>query len=447
MKATFQQGRAVEEPWIASTATTRPSPPDDKARQMRHRPTLSHRFTPFTIIMTLGLFACAQDDAAAPAGAVPRYALGAPEAVSGDFGSVNDTRVRPDGSLLVADGTGGELVLVDLDLGTRTVVGGRGEGPGEYQAPTRIWALPGDSTLLLDIGNNRLTVLTPDLSFGATRPMFEMNPDGGILLLNPRAIDGAGRLYTTNGFSMNLGPGAGNGSGSDSIPVVRATLDDLTGDTVARLASRSTSRVEMRSNRGDGMVTMQRTPYSPSDSWGVAPDGSVVVARATGYQLEWISSDGSVRSGTPVAWDAVPVGQAEKEAWVREQGSRSVQTATFVRGGGGASPGSGIGGAAARGMTFGGGSDDVDDYEWPEALPPFTGDIRIDPLGRAWLRRHQPVGAPFLYDIFTSDAEHAGTVELAEGRTVIGFGDGVVYATFRDEVDLVYIERYRLPAM
>jgi hypothetical protein len=404
---------------------------------------------PFASVMTLGLFACAQDHAGAPAGALPRFELGEPEAVSGDFASVNGIRTRPDGSLLVADATGGELVLLDLDLGTRTVVGSRGEGPGEYQAPSRIWALPGDSTLLLDIGNNRLTVLTPDLSFGATRPMFEMDPERGIVLLNPQAIDGAGRMYSTTGFSINLGsPNAAGGSGSDSLPVLRTTLDDLTPDTVARLRPRTTAQVEMRSNQGDRMVTMQRTPYSPTDSWGVAPDGSVVVARAADYRLEWISPDGSVRGGAPVTWDAVPVGQAEKEAWVREQSGRSVQTATFVTGGGGgASPGSGMAAAAARSMSFGGGSEDVDDYEWPEALPPFTGSILIDPEGRAWLRRHQPVGTPFLYDVFTADAEHAGTVEIAEGHTVRGFGNGVVYATFRDEVDLVYIERYRLPDM
>ena len=401
------------------------------------------------LILTLGSSACAQGDGAAPAGAVPRYVLGEPEAVSGDFGSVNGIRVRPDGSLLVADGTGRELVVVHLDLGIRTVVGGRGEGPGEYQAPTGIWPLPGDSTLLLDIGNNRLTVLTPDLSFGATRPMFEMDPEGGVLFLYPRATDGAGRMYTTNGFSMNVArPGAGGGSDSDSIPVVRATLGDLTPDTVTRLAPESTSRVEMRGGQGDRMVTMRQVPYSPSDSWGVGPDGSVVVARAADYRLAWTSVDGSVRSGTPVAWEAVPVGQAEKEAWVRERSGRPVQTATFLTGGrGGASPSRGIGGAAARTMTFGAGSDDVDDYEWPETLPPFTGSILIDPDGRAWLRRHQPAGAPFLYDIFTPDAEHAGVVEMAAGRTVVGFGDGVLFATFSDEVDLVYIERYRLPEM
>ncbi|MDE0073376.1 MAG: hypothetical protein OXU32_05255 [Gammaproteobacteria bacterium] len=414
---------------------------------MRNRTARSHRFTPLAFIMALGLFGCAQDDAAAPAGAVTRYELGEPEAVSGDFGSVDDIRVRRDGSLLVADRTSGELVLLDPELGTRTVVGSRGEGPGEYQAPSGIWPLPGDSTLLLDVSNNRLTVLTPDLSFGATRPMFEVDPDGGILLLNPQVIDDSGRIYTTNGFSMNLaGRGSGDGSGTDSVPVVRATLDDLTPDTVARLAPpESTSRMEMRSSQGNRMVTMQQTPYSPSDSWGVAPDGSVAIARAADYRLEWISSDGSVRSGAPVAWEAVPAGQAEKEAWVRQQNTRSVQMATFATGGGGGA--SSMAGAAARTMTLAGASDDVDDYEWPETLPAFTGSILIDPEGRAWLRRHQPVGAPFLYDIFTPDAEHAGTVEIAEGHTVMGFGDGVVYATFRDEVDLVYIARYRLPEM
>lgn len=416
---------------------------------MRNRTAVSHRSAPFALIMALGLSGCAEDDAAAPAGEVPGYELGEPEAVSADFGSVDDIRVLRDGSLLVADRTSGELVLLDLDREMRTVVGGRGEGPGEYQSPSGIWPLAGDSTLLLDVANNRLTVLTPDLSFGATRPMLEIDPAGGVLVLNPQATDDSGRMYTTNGFSMNLpGTGAGGGSGSDSIPVVRATLDDLSPDTVATLAPRSTSRIETRSNQGNRMVTMQQTPYSASDSWGVAPDGSVVVARAADYRLEWISSDGSVRSGAPVAWEAVPVGQAEKEAWVRRQSSRTVQTATFVTGGGGgASPGAEMAGAAARTMTLGGASEDVDDYEWPETLPPFTGSILIDPEGRAWLRRHQPVGAPFLYDVFTPDAEHSGTVEIAEGHTVMGFDDGVVYATFRDEVDLVYIARYRLPEM
>ncbi len=398
---------------------------------------------PFAFAAVLAAAGCARADDGTPVGTVPRYALGEPEAVSGDFGSVNGIRARPDGSLLVADMTGMELVLLDADLTTRTEVGSRGAGPGEYETPTGIWPLPGDSTLLLDMGNNRLTVLAPDLSFGATRPVVEVDPETGIQLLVPRGIDGAGHIYVEElgfSFAANLGGGGAHGGPNpDSTPVVRKTLDGPTVDTVARLAPRSSSHVETRG----GTISLQRAPYPSSDSWGVAPDGSVVVARAANYRLEWHFADGSVRIGAPVVWDPVPVGRAEKEAWVEGRSRSFTQTTmAFVNGsGGGALPG----GVSSEGISLE--VEDVDDSEWPEALPAFAGDILIDPEGRAWLRRHRPVGAPSLYDVFTPDAEHAGTVETAAGRTVVGFGDGVVYASFNDEFDLAYIERYRLPKM
>lgn len=413
---------------------------------MRNRTVRIGSLRVLVAINTIGVCACAPDDGAAPSGDVPGYVLDEPEVVSGEFGSVNGIRVRADGSLLVADRISGELVLADLDAGTREVVGSRGEGPGEYQTPSGLWPLPGDSTLLLDFGNNRLTVLSPDLSFGVTRPMLEMDPEGGIRLLTPQAIDGAGRIYTRQqSISTNISAmRGGSGAASDSTEILRTALSDLTTDTVARLTPRPQARVEMRSGADNMMMMMRRTPYSPSDSWGVEPDGSVVVARASDYHLEKIGPDGSVRSGAPVDHDPVPVGQAEKEEWVAGVSSPSVGTSIqLVRGPGSVS--SGISSGGSRNLTMGAGSEDVDDYDWPENLPAFTGSILVDPEGRAWLRRHQPAGAPHLYDIFTPDAEHTGTVEIANGHSVIGFGNGVVYATFKNEVDLVYIERYRLP--
>lgn len=397
-------------------------------------------------IATVGSAGCAPD-AAAPSGAVPRYVLDEPEVVSGEFGSVNGVVERTDGTLLVADRISRELVLADLDAGTRTVVGSRGEGPEEYQRPGGLWSLPGDSALLVDNGNNRLTILRPDLSFGATRPMMEADPDGGITFLNPRAVDGAGRIYTTGSVRMGIGAGGGSSApGLDSSAVVQTELSDLSADTVARLAPRPESSFESQTGSGGNlMLTMRQTPYTPSDSWGVAPDGSVAVARASDYHLDWIAADGSVRSGSPVVYDPVPVGQAEKEAWVAGENRPSVAGTFLMTGGGSLSPGAGTSGP--RNLTISTGGENIDDYDWPETLPAFTGRIRIDSVGRVWLRRYQPIGAPFLYDIFTPDAEHAATVEMAEGRTVIGFGDGVVYATFKDEVDLVYIARYRLPGM
>ena len=55
------------------------------------------------------------------------------------------------------------LFVVDMDAGTRAQVGAEGQGPEEYRQPDAVWPLPGDSTLLVDLGNGRLVVLGPDL--------------------------------------------------------------------------------------------------------------------------------------------------------------------------------------------------------------------------------------------------------------------------------------------
>ena len=103
-------------------------------------------------------------------------------------------RELPDGRVLVADPLGGELYAVDMDAGTRTVVGRRGQGPGEYQQPDAVWPLPGDSTLLVDLGNGRLATLGPDLAFGPTRPIAQgdFQPGTPPMIALPQGVDGRG---------------------------------------------------------------------------------------------------------------------------------------------------------------------------------------------------------------------------------------------------------------
>jgi hypothetical protein len=159
------------------------------------------------------------------------------------------------------------------------------------------------------------------------------------------------------------------------------------------------------------------------------------VARSGDYHLDWIGPDGSVVSGSPVAYRPVPVRQADKEAWVTrsggglrigmtvENGRTSVR---FSRGGGGAA------------------SPDVDDFEWPERKPPFaaTG-VWVTPEGDAWVERSVSAREPARFDVFGPDAELKGWVTLPEGRTLVGLGRGVVYLVRTDEFDLQWLERYR----
>jgi hypothetical protein len=103
------------------------------------------------------------------------------------------------------------------------------------------------------------------------------------------------------------------------------------------------------------------------------------------------------------------------------------------------------GGAAGGGVSFG---DRPARRPPPGELPdrfPFANsrDVWVDREGRGWVGRyeHQSEKRP-LYDVFDETGRRVARVRLPEGRQVVGFGRGVLYAVRVDEVDLQWLERY-----
>ena len=365
--------------------------------------------------------------------------LGRPTAVfPEDFGSIQTVRELPDGRILVADPLAKELYLVDMGAGRRTVIGRQGQGPQEYRQPDAVWPLPGDSTLLVDLGNGRLVSLGPSFEFGPTSPISvgEPRPGSPLLLALPQGVDGQGRVY-----ARGMGAGLGGGPLSDSADILRIDRRSRAAQPVAKFKLQGRTQATS-GGANDRRVAITPVPLSPEDAWGVAPDGSVVIARAADYHLEWISPTGAVTRGPPTPFAAVRIGTAEKEEYITENGRAGggiaisiemrdgVAAMNFARGGAGAGP------------------REIDQYNWPDRKPPFyQGRIPIDPSGRAWVRRHVRAGAPSTYDVFDRRGVRVGTVTLASGKRVIGFGRNAVYVVAYDEVDLNYLERYALPAL
>ncbi|MCY3598374.1 MAG: hypothetical protein OXN85_00155 [Gemmatimonadetes bacterium] len=79
------------------------------------------------------------------------------------FGSIIDVLATPSG-YFVADGLDPRIVLLDRNLDPLRIVGGEGEGPGEYKFPSRL-VRAGDRILVLDGGNDRVTYLTLEGGF------------------------------------------------------------------------------------------------------------------------------------------------------------------------------------------------------------------------------------------------------------------------------------------
>ena len=362
--------------------------------------------------------------------------LDAPEAVYEEaFSVVSTVRELADGRVLVADALGQVLVHLDLDAGAADTLGSVGEGPDEYRQPDAVWPLPGGRTLLVDLGNGRLTELSPELEFGNTRPyaVGDIGPGRDLVLAIPQAVDDAGRLYFRSFGRME------GGMASDSAYILRLDLGAEVVDSVGRIKLPGTT-TRTTGGRNNQNTQVSPIPLSASDAWGVAPDGRVVIARSDDYHVDWIGAGAVVTSGPPVPYEPVGIGRAEKEEWAhtRSETGGGMGIAVTV-----------VNNAMTMTASRGGVSDDDDDldgYEWPAAKPPFYGrPIPVDPGGRAWVRRHRDAGDAPVYDVFGAAATRDMVVELLPERRVVGFGEGKVYVVRMDEYGLQYLERYALP--
>jgi hypothetical protein len=379
------------------------------------------------LFLSLGLLATAALPLAAQA---PRALdLGQPTARHADpFGLIGGLRERQDGSVLIADPTDGVLRQLDRSLQRATVIGRTGSGPGEYQQPDAVWALPNDSTLLVDLGNNRLVRIGPDNGFGTYRPIMAESQGGRPELMLVNGVDARGQLY----FRGMPGPGAR----SDSLPVQRATTDGSGARTVAMLKGPET-KTSTSGGSNDRSQNTQQIPLSPADGWAVSRSGLLFVVRAGDYHVEVITPTGAVVRGTPVGYQPVPITEPEKAEYLvesRRQGGLSIGVEnnngqmTFS-----------LGRGAPR-------SDQTRELPWPEVKPPFNpNDLWVDGLERLWVRRHQAANQPPRYDIFTPSGERMATVTLGANRRVVGMGEGTVYVARNDDDDLQYLERYQLP--
>lgn len=356
--------------------------------------------------------------------------LGEPIAVAAEpRGAVSGLRELPGGGLLVADGVEARLYRLSPDLASAEVVGREGQGPDEYRGPDRLFALPGDSTLMMDLANGRLAVLAADGSIARTEPIARGDGEGGLALVLPRGADARGGIW----FEVREGPG---GRPADSIEVRR--LDPATGEAeaVARLAPPPVKR-----STGGGPGNLQERimpiPFGAADGWAVGPGGLFLV-RADPYHVERVAADGSRVAGPAVDWEPVPVRGDDREEWLDALGGglmvmvteeNGVARANFRRGGG-RPPGI-----------------DEQTFDWPKEKPAFVPDgVSVDPVGRAWVRRHVPAGRPPVYDLFGPDGRRAGQVALPPGRSLAGFGRDAVYLVRTDELDFAWLERYAAPA-
>lgn len=349
-----------------------------------------------------------------------------------------------DGRVLVADTRDKIVQVIDMRTGNAVAVGREGSGPGEFALPMRVLAGPADTTFIFDPGNQRYLVVAPDgkpvTTFRMELPAAE-GPGGGRVvrmgLSIARATDARGRLYFESS-PMPTGPGQPS---PDTAAVLRYDRSTQKTDTLGwvKLAPNNT-----QVSGGQGNMSFRigmANPLAPRDEWTVFPDGRVAIVRAANYQVDWVLANGSKRSSSPIRFTPVRVTEADKkeEEALRARAMQGAVMMTVEAGPGGTRSSAGVGqprGATQEAITG-----------WPEVKPPFRSgmaSVMARPNGELWVRRTEAAGVKgTLYDVLDAQGAVTHAVRIAEGLTVVGFGNGTVYTTKLDEDDLVYLQRHR----
>jgi len=368
---------------------------------------------------------------------LPRAQLEFPET----FSAVSGLRELSDGRVIVADATERTLQLVDPQSRSTSPIGRVGGGPLEWQRPTRLYAIGGDTTLLYDAGNRRFLVLGPLAQPVRTMPQQRIESANGpnsttTYTIVPRYIDTRGITYLEN-VVVEFDPVTMRPVAEDSVALLRVARDGRDSETVGWLR---TPRLINSASIINGSASVSRAhPMAARDEWVAFGNGDIAIVRAKPYRVEWIARDGSRVTGPAIDVERLRISDTEKRAInererQRARGSFSVTTA------------SGAGDATPRQLQM---PNLPDITEWPEFKPPFLagGDnVWTAPNGELWVRRTQgDPKAGDLFDVFKHGGIRSHQVRLPVGARLVGFGKAAMYTAVADSFDVLTVRRHPLP--
>lgn len=373
----------------------------------------------------------------------PTRTLSRPDAeYSEPFTMIAGVRELKDGRVIAIDPRDKTVQVVDLKAGTATKLGREGSGPGEYGIPTRLLALPNDTSAVVDMLNNRMLLINPNATVGGFVDLNVPAPGGrgdgrGMMMIGssmPTASDAKGRMYA-QGASFRM---TENGPvSSDSLPMTRWNRASGKRDTLAWVrVPAGSNQISGRSGRGGTNVSVRiggGPPFNGADLMAVAPDGRVAIAQFDPYSVDFVNETGQRTRGQPIKYDRVKVSEGHKQEWRERQKSAFGMMISNNNG--------------QRSAAMVPNNNVQDPESWGgEYMPPFlsgTNTLTFSNDGYLWIQRTGPAGQPPTFDVIDRAGNLALKVVLPKKARLLGFGNGAVYIARVDEDDLQYLQKHR----
>ena len=334
--------------------------------------------------------------------------------VDAEFTRVVAIRELADGRVLIADGGDRKLYVGDFATQRASVIGREGGGPGEYRNVGQLFALAGDSTLLVDVQGGRWLLLRGAeivQTVAADAPALR---DG---FRNPSGADAWGFVITSRLMGAASGPSV-DLPRQDSSHLFRVSRTTGRVDTLGALQARP-ARIQTTGPRGQPTsISITTNPLAAGDLVTMFPDGAIAIARVNPYRVDWIFGNGARVAGSPLPFIRISVNDREKNAVMIRQAARSGRAP--------AAPGS------------------IDD--WPDVIPPFlTGALLAAPDGRLWIRRTPAAQAPeTVYDVVDRNGKLAARLTLSPNENIAGIGRSMLYSLLTDDDGVQRLRRHPL---
>ncbi len=434
---------------------------------------------------------------------VPVREIAAPDARSAaPFGAIFGVRQLEGGKVLVNDGLHRQLIILDQNLGTRTVSIDSVSTGGQSYGPRASPLIPylADSSLFVDGQSFTLLVINP--KGDVTRVMSAPKPgDLSSLASSASGVDAKGNLVYRGRFVIAPSTTAPAPGGipaiqvPDSQPVVRADFDTRKVDTLGRVKVQSGSRAVISQDANGKMIAKTTVnPLNTVDEWGVMSDGTIAFVRGQDYHIDFIAPDGKRTSSGKLPFDWKRLTDEDKQALVdsarnaidkavaearakapneaEAQRAASMATMTALASAMGMSGGGGGGGmsgvtisAGARGVDVpigGGGPPGMGMFAMPTMVTEFVplkeiadyypairpGAVKADLDGNLWIlptSSAQSKAGELIYDIVNNRGVLTQRVRLPVGRSIAGFGhNGVLYLMQRDANGAWFLERSQI---
>ncbi|NNM04759.1 MAG: hypothetical protein HKO65_06605 [Gemmatimonadetes bacterium] len=323
-----------------------------------------------------------------------------------------------DGRITVANGGSGEVRVYDSDGRFLSSHGRKGEGPGEFQRPSLVGVLGGDTLVVVDNQLRRISLIHADDGFLESTRLSDELGGGGF----PRGMFADRTLVIGGGFyfSSSSGMELSDGYSRRETGYASAGLD---GELVTDFGQFPGSEFFMQvQSQSGGMISMSARliPFGKYAMQAVGPD-RFFFGSGDSWEIEAYDLSGRLRTLMRLDRDPFRVEDADLAAVIEEEIAEAddPSQAPEIRAG-------------------------YEDFPVPDFMPAFAG-LHADAFGFLWVERYRKPGDDMpVFDIVSPVGALVGTATLPSGSDVLEIGDDYVLVLQRDQLEVEYLRLFSL---